>query len=139
MYNLKTPVEHRKNICTITIHKKTQATMFRVSFSPQTLVYFKNSRFYWEKPSVCTGTRGVSETSLNTVVHENVKVYEPVWEIFFEISLNFFQELPSVYIFINCTNFSKLAKFIKIIFNAYLNFIKLSIISKIFRKPGTKF
>ncbi len=28
-----------------------------------------------KKTSVCTGTHGGSETSLNTVVHENVKVY----------------------------------------------------------------
>ncbi len=34
------------------------------------------------KTSVCTGTRGGSETSLNTVVHENIEVYEPVCKIF---------------------------------------------------------
>ncbi len=42
--------------------------------------------------SECTGTRDGSETSLNTVVHENVKVYEIVCEIF----LKFFQELPQL-------------------------------------------
>ncbi len=36
---------------------------------------------------MCTGTRGRSETSLNTVVHENVKVYyEPVCEFFLKLS-----------------------------------------------------
>ncbi len=35
---------------------------------------------------MCTGTRGGREISLKTVMHENVKVYEPVCEISFEIS-----------------------------------------------------
>ncbi len=48
-----------------------------------------------KKTSVCTGTRGGSETSLNTVVHVNVKVlYEPVCKFFFEIFLNFFKNWP---------------------------------------------
>ncbi len=35
------------------------------------------------KPGVCTGTRGRSETSLNAVMHENVKVYyEPYVNLF---------------------------------------------------------
>ncbi len=38
--------------------------------------------------------------------------------------LKFFQKLSSAYIFINCTN---LSKFVKIVFDTYLNFIKLSI------------
>ncbi len=41
----------------------------------------------------------------------------------FKVSLKFFQKLPSGYIFINCTN---LLKFVKIVFDTYLNFIKLS-------------
>ncbi len=49
-----------------------------------------------QKTSVCTGTHGGSETSLNTVVHENIKVYEPVSKIFFEISLNFFKNCPEL-------------------------------------------
>ncbi len=49
------------------------------------------------KTSVCTGTHGGSETSFNTVVHENIKVYyESVCEIFFEISLNFFKNCPQL-------------------------------------------
>ncbi len=84
-----------------------------------------------EKTSVCTRTRGGSETSLNTVVPENVKVYEPVCEIVFDF-LKFFQKLPSAYIFINCPNLSKLVKFVKIVFDKYLNFLKLLNISKIF-------
>ncbi len=51
-----------------------------------------------KKTSVCTRTRGESETSLYTVVHENVKVYvyEPVCKFFFEISLNFFKNSPQL-------------------------------------------
>ncbi len=53
-----------------------------------------------KKSSVCTGIHGGSETSLNTVIHENVKVcYEPVCWIFIEIFVKFFQKLPSAYIF----------------------------------------
>ncbi len=53
--------------------------------------------------------------------------------------LKFFQKLLSAYIFINCTNLSKFVKFVKIVFNAYLNFIKLSNISEIFWQSRTKF
>ncbi len=87
---------------------------------------------------MCTWTCGGSETSLNTVVYANVKVYEPVC-VFFWNFLKFFQKLPSAYIFINCTNLSKLVKFVKIVLDTYLNFIKLLNISKIFWKVNTKF
>ncbi len=63
-------------------------------------------------------------------------LYEWVWEIFLEISLIFLQKLPSAYIFINCTN---LWKFVIIVFNTYLNFIKLSNTSTIFWKASIKF
>ncbi len=43
--------------------------------------------------SVCTGTYGGSETSLNTVVHENVKAYEPVCEFIF---WNFLKNCPQL-------------------------------------------
>ncbi len=46
--------------------------------------------------AIKTGSRGGSETSLNTVVHEEVKVYEPVCDFFFEISLNFFKNGPQL-------------------------------------------
>ncbi len=52
--------------------------------------------FLGKKTSVCTGTRSRSKTSLNTVVHENIKIYEPVCEIFVEISLNFFKNCPQL-------------------------------------------
>ncbi len=50
--------------------------------------------------------------------------------------LIFFQKLPSAYIFINCTNLWKL---VIIVFNTYLNFIKLSNTSAIFWKASIKF
>ncbi len=53
-----------------------------------------------------------------------------------KIFLSFFQKLPRAYIFINCTN---LWKFILIVFNIYLNFIKLSNTSAIFWKASIKF
>ncbi len=77
------------------------------------------------KTSVCTGIRDGSETSLNTVVHENDKVYKPVCEFFLNF-FQFFQKLLSTHIFINCTNLSKFVKFVKIVFDTYSNFIKLS-------------
>ncbi len=51
-----------------------------------------------EKTNVCMGTRGGNETFLNTVAHENVKVYmnQLVCEIFFEIFLNFFKNCPQL-------------------------------------------
>ncbi len=49
-----------------------------------------------------------------------------------EISLKFFQKLPSTYIFF-------FIKFVKIVFDTYLNFIKFSNNSKIFWKASTKF
>ncbi len=61
-------------------------------------------------------------------------LYERVWEIFLEISLHFFQNLRSAYIFINCAN---LWKFVIIVFNTYLNFIKISNTSTIFWKAST--
>ncbi len=45
--------------------------------------------------------------------------------------LKSFSKTASAYIFISCINLSKFVKFVKIVFNAYLNFIKLSNISKI--------
>ncbi len=36
-----------------------------------------------KKPTVCTGTRVESETSLDTFVHENVKVYMKQYMKFF--------------------------------------------------------
>ncbi len=76
----------------------------------------------------------ISETSQNTIVHENVKIYIMNQYVnFFWNFLKFFQKLPWGYIFINCTNLSKFVKFVKIVFNnTYLNFIKLSNISKNF-------
>ncbi len=65
-----------------------------------------------KKSSECTGTCGGSETSLNTVVHENVKVYTKQYVNFFWNFLKFFQELPSTYIFINYTDLSKFVKFV---------------------------
>ncbi len=88
---------------------------------------------------MCTRTCGGSETSLNTVVHKNVKVYmNQMWNFFLNF-LKFFQKLPSAHIFINYTNLSKFVKFVKIVFNTYLNFIKLSNISNIFWQTSTKF
>ncbi len=58
---------------------------------------------------MCTGTLCGSETSLNTVVHENVKVYMNQFMNFFKNFLKFFQKLPSAY-----TYFYKLYKFIKL-------------------------
>ncbi len=77
-----------------------------------------------------------SETSLNTVVHVNVKVHMNQYVKFFFNSLKFFQKLPSAHIFFNCTN---LSKFVKIVFNTCLNFTKLSNISKIFWQASIKF
>ncbi len=82
-------------------------------------------------------TRGESET-LNTIVHETVKVYMNEFVKFFWNFLKFFQKLLSAYIFINCTNLSTFVKFVKIIFDTYSNFIELSNISKIFWKASTK-
>ncbi len=73
-----------------------------------------------------TGTCGGSETSLNTVVHENVKVYMNQYVKFFtKFTLNSY--------------FYKLYKFVKIVFDTYMNFVKLSSFSKIFWKAKTKF
>ncbi len=66
-------------------------------------------------------------------------LYEPVCGNFFLKFLKFFQKPHSAYIFINCTNLSKFVKFLKIVFDTYLNFIKLSNISKIFWMASTKF
>ncbi len=54
-----------------------------------------------KKSSMCTGgTRGGSETSLNRAVYENVKtMYEPLCEIIFGISLNFFKNCPRLMYF----------------------------------------
>ncbi len=92
------------------------------------------------KTSVCTWTHGGSETSLNTVVHENVKVYtnQYLCEFFFWNFLKFFQKLLSAHTFINCTNVSKFVNFVNTVFNPYSNFIKLSNISKIFSQASTK-
>ncbi len=63
---------------------------------------------------MCTGTRGGSETSLNTVVHENVEVYylNLYVTFFFEIFLKFFQKLASAYNFYKLYK-SKFVKFVK--------------------------
>ncbi len=66
-------------------------------------------------------------------------IYEPVCEFFFWNFLKFFQKLPSAHIFINCTNLSKFVKLVKIVFDSYLNFIKLANISKIFGQARAKF
>ncbi len=58
-------------------------------------------------------------------------IWTSMW-IFFWNFLKFFQKLPSAYIFRNCTNSLKFVKFVKIVFDSYLNFIKFSNISKIF-------
>ncbi len=63
-----------------------------------------------------------------------------LYEIFFEISLNFFKNYPQlIFLYVNRTNLSKFVKFVKIIFDTYLNFIKLWSISKIFSQASTKF
>ncbi len=49
-------------------------------------------------------------------------IWTSMW-IFVWKFLKFFQKLPSAYIFINCTNSSKFVKFVKIVFDIYLNFI----------------
>ncbi len=67
-------------------------------------------------------------------------IWTSVWIFFFFWNfLKFFQELSLAYIFINCTNLSKFVIFVKIVFDSYLNFIKLPNISKIFRKVSMKF
>ncbi len=53
--------------------------------------------------------------------------------------LHFFRKMLSAHIFINCTSLSKFVKFVKIVSDTYLNFIKLSNISKIFWQASTKF
>ncbi len=63
---------------------------------------------YSEKTSVCTGTHDESETSLNTVVYENVKVYMNQYvKLFLKFPQIFFKNALSLY-------FYKLYKFIKI-------------------------
>ncbi len=54
---------------------------------------------------------------------------------FLEISLQFFKNYPRL-IFLWCTNLWKL---VRIVFNTYLNFIKLSDISAVFWKASIKF
>ncbi len=67
-----------------------------------------------KKNSVCTaGTPDGSETSLNTVVHKNIKVYGNYVKFFLKFP-KFFQKLPSAHIFINCTNLSKFVKFVTV-------------------------
>ncbi len=67
-----------------------------------------------------------------------VQNYQKIFRRFFEFSLNFpwhflkfVQKLPSAFIFMNCTN---LSKFIKIIWDSYLNFNKLSTFLKLSEK-----
>ncbi len=69
---------------------------------------------------------------------QNLHILTSMWNCFWNF-LKFFQKLPSANIFINGTNLSKLVKFLKIVFDTYLNFIKLSNISKILRKASTEF
>ncbi len=95
--------------------------------------------FFFLNTNVCTRTRSGSETSLITgCAWECQSIWTSMW-IFFGNFLKFFQKLFSAYIFINCTNLSKFIKFVKIVLNAYSNFIKLSNITKIFWKASTKF
>ncbi len=82
-----------------------------------------------KKTGVCTGTCGRSETSLNAVAHDSIRMHINKYEKIILKFLKFFQKLRSASIFINYTNLSKL---VKIIFDANLNFIKVSNISKIF-------
>ncbi len=65
-------------------------------------------------------------------------IWSSMWNFFWNF-LKFFQKLYSAHIFINCTNLSKFVKFVKIVFDTYLNFIKLSNISKIFWQARIKF
>ncbi len=93
-----------------------------------------------QKTSACTRTCGGRETSLNTVVHGHVNLYMNQYMIFFFWNFHkFFQKLPSIYIFIKCTNLSKFVNFVKIVFDTYLNFLKLSNISKIFWQASKNF
>ncbi len=101
-----------------------QLTLIRVHFTLYRKMMMKNVA-QLKKTRVCTGTRGRSETSLNTFVHENVKVYMNQYMKFFLSFLKFFLKLSSAYIFINCTNLSKCVKFVKIVFYTYLIFFKL--------------
>ncbi len=50
-------------------------------------------------------------------------IWISMWNFFFNF-LKFFQQPPSAHIFINCTNLSKFVKFVLIVFDTYLNFIK---------------
>ncbi len=86
---------------------------------------------------MCVPGHVVEVKLLWTVVHENVKVYMNQYvNFFFEISLNIFKNCSQL---LNCANFSKFVKFVKIVFDAYLNFIKLSNISKIVWQASSKF
>ncbi len=115
---------------------KTNTSTWRI---PETSfkTYTTSTKVVLKNNCVCTGTCGGSEMSLNTVLHENVKVYTNQYVNFIKNFLKFFQKLPSAYIFINCINWLKLVKFVKIIFHAYLNFIKLSNSLKIFWKASS--
>ncbi len=91
------------------------------------------------KTSVCTRTRCGSETSWTQLCMRMSTYIMKQYVNFFFNFLKFFQKLLSVHIFINCTNLSKFAKFVKIVFHIYSNFIKLSNIPKIFWQASTKF
>ncbi len=76
-------------------------------------------------------------------INNITKISKIIFPQFLKFSLNFywnylkfFQKLTSDNIFINCTNLSQL---VKIVFDTYLNLIKLSNISKISWKASTKF
>ncbi len=70
-----------------------QFQSFESSIIPKNYTYFNLNKFcknFWkikeikkEKTSVCTGTHNRSETSLNIVVHENVKLYMNQYVKFF--------------------------------------------------------
>ncbi len=88
---------------------------------------------------MCSWTHGKRETSLNEVARESIRLYcvcDGICEHVFEISLNFFQKPPAAHIFINCIN---LSKFVEIIFDTYVNFIKLSNILKFSKKEVQNF
>ncbi len=54
------------------------------------VIFLWNFKANFEENSVGIGTRGESETSLNTVVHENVKVYMNQY-------VNFFLKFPQIF------------------------------------------
>ncbi len=61
---------------------------------------------------------------LHMTISDYIMYMRGMWKFSWNF-LKFFQKLPSAYIFVNCTNLSKLD--VKIIFDTYVNFIKCDI------------